>query len=251
MAKLPILPESDAWLHSLNEEITEIRIEKDNHKISKICARGRELLQRLNEGGASSSEIMDMIKETHDLDNTTTTWRAGPDWTYRTIHRSEVMHDGDAAFILPEFIQLHRDVWIAYEWNYHRTARILLHENLLGCLNQLELMCAEKQETLPVDSASLREASVSTIRFLMGEVISTVPQMLGDIDNEGNIMKDELTNKICKGIGGYFLLWPIRIVKSSKYALEEQTATAQTVFERIRECTGMKLALGETSCVGR
>lgn len=251
VSKLPLIPESDAWLNSLNEEITEIRIEKDNRKIGKICTRGRELLQALSEGTASISEVLDMIKEMHDLDHATTTWRAGPDWAFKTIHRSEIVHGDEAAMFLPEFVQLHRDVWIAYEWNYHRTARILLHENLLSCLDTLEATCSEKQETLPVDSASLRETSVSTIQFLIDEVISTVPQMLGDIDNEGNIMNEELAAKICRGIGGYFLLWPIRVLKSSKYAMPDQSTTSQTVFDRIRECTGMKSALGDASSVGR
>ena len=75
--------------------------------------------------------------------------------------------------------------------------------------------------------------------------------MLGDIDNEGNIMNEELAAKICRGIGGYFLLWPIRVLKSSKYAMPDQSTTSQTVFDRIRECTGMKSALGDASSVGR
>ena len=251
ISKLSLLPESDAWLDSLNDEMTEIRIEKDNHKISKVCARGRELLQALGDGGASAEEFLDMVKEMHDLDQATTTWRAGPDWVFKTIHRSEIIHGEEAALFFPEFVQLHRDVWIAYEWNYHRTARILLHENLLSCLDKLEALCSETQDPLPVDSVSLRETSISTIQFLIDEVISTVPQMLGDIDHEGNIMNEELAAKICRGIGGYFLLWPIRVSKSSRYAMEDQTTTSQAVFDRIRECTGMKSALGEASAVGR
>jgi hypothetical protein len=250
---MPLLPESDSWLDSLNEKVIEIRIEKDNHEISKVCARGKELLQMLNESGkeASSNEILGMIRELHELDHNSTTWRAGPDWAYKTIHRSEIVHSGEASFFLPEFVQLHRDVWIAYEWNYHRTARVILHETLLRCLEQLETMYPEQQGALPVDSASLKEASISTIQFLADEVISTVPQMLGDIDHEGNIMGEELGAKICKGIGGYFLLWPIRITKSTKYALPDQTIIAQAVFDRIRECTGMKSALGDASCIVR
>lgn len=251
VSKLPLLEESDAWLDSLNEQITEIRIEKDNHKISKVCARGRDLFQALNEGGGSASEILDMIREMHDLDHSSTTWRAGPEWAYKTIHRSEIVQSGEANFFLPEFVQLHRDVWIAYEWDYHRTARIILHETLLKCLEQLEAMYPEKQEALPVDSASLKETSISTIQFLVDEVISTVPQMLGDIDHEGNIMGEDLGAKICRGIGGYFLLWPIRILKSSKYAMADQTIISQAIFDRIRECTSLKSTLGEASCVGR
>lgn len=250
---MPLLPESDAWLDSLNEEVTEIRLEKDNHKINKVCARGKELLAALNESenGASSDEVLAMIRELHELDHNSTTWRAGPDWAYRTIHRSEIVHGGEASFFLPEFVQLHRDVWIAYEWNYHRTARVVLHETLLRCLEALEAMYPVQEGALPLDSASLKETSISTIQFLVDEVASTVPQMLGDIDHEGNVLGDELGAKICKGIGGYFLLWPIRIMKSSKYVLPDQAATHQAIFDRIRECTGMKSALGDASCIVR
>jgi hypothetical protein len=249
VSKLPLLPESEGWLDSLNEEITEIRIEKDNHQISKVCARARHLLQNLDESGVSGNEIVEIIKEIHDLDLTATSWRASPDWAYKTVHRSEIVHGGEAALFFPEFIQLHRDVWIAYEWDYHRTARILLHENLLRCLDRLDALCSERQEAVAVDSASLRETSLGIIQLLADEVLSTVPQMLGDIDQDGNIMNDELGAKICRGIGGYFLLWPMRVVKSTKSVTEEQTALAQAVFDRIRECTGMKSALGDASCV--
>lgn len=192
---------------------------------------------------------MEIIKEIHDLDLTATSWRATPEWSYKTVHRSEIVHAGEAALSFPEFIQLHRDVWIAYEWDYHRTARILLHENLLRCLDRLEVLYSERQEAVPVDSASLRETSVSTVQLLADEILSTVPQMLGDIDQDGSIMNDELGAKICRGIGGYFLLWPMRVVKSTRSVMKEQTAAAQAVFDRIRECTGMKTALGNASCV--
>lgn len=251
MSKLPLLPESDAWLDSLNEGVTEIRLEKDNHKISKVCARGRELLQALNESKVEGSEVLDIIRELHDLDHSVTTWRGGPYWAFKTIHRSEIERATEAPFFLPEFVQLHRDVWIAYEWNYHRTARVILHETLLNCLQHVESTYPEKEQELPYSYQSLKEASTSTIHFLADEIISTVPQMLGDIDHEGNVMNEELGVKICRGIGGYFLLWPMRILKSSKYTMADQTTIAQTIFDRIRECTGMESALGNASCVGR
>ena len=74
----------------------------------------------------------------HELDQTAITWRQGSCWAYETIHRSELGRDELATSKFPEFIQLHPDVWIAYEWNYHRTARIILHEHLLECLDRLQ-----------------------------------------------------------------------------------------------------------------
>ena len=249
VAKLSILPESEGWLDSLNDDIPEVHIEKDNHQINKVCQRARSLLQKISTS-ESRSQILDMIREMHALDLKATNWRAGPNWAYKTVHRSEISQDAEAKSKFPEFVQLHPDVWIAYEWNYQRTGRILLHENLLRCLDRLETLTAETEE-VQVDIHSFREMSITIIQFLIEEVLSTTPQMLGDIDQEGNLMDEVIGASICKGIGGYFLLWPIRIAKSAKHATPEQTTAAQAVFERIRECTGMKSALGDASLVER
>jgi hypothetical protein len=72
--------------------------------------------------------------------------------------------------------------------------------------------------------------------------------MFGDIDHEGRLQTLSEASK-CRGLGGYFLLWPIKIVKRSELATEEQRHWAEAVFERIREYTGMKSALGDTSII--
>lgn len=60
-----------------------------------------------------------MIKEMHEIDQVSTNWRAGPAWDYKTIHRSEVSDDPNVVAKFPELLQLHQDVWIAYEVSYH------------------------------------------------------------------------------------------------------------------------------------
>ena len=190
-----------------------------------------------------------MVKEMHDLDQVASTWRQGPSWAYKTIHRSEITQDRSIAHKLPEFVQLHRDVWIAYEWNYHRTARIILHEQLLECLDRLQSVYSGSQGPSPMDLCLLKEASISIIRALVDEVLFTVPQSLGDVDHEGNIMHTPSPGPNCQAVGGYFLLWSIKTIKVTRSATEEQREVAKEVFERIRECTGMKSALGELSSI--
>jgi hypothetical protein len=249
VSKLAILPESERWLDSLNDEMPEVHIEKDNHQISKACQRARSLLQQVSTS-VSRSQILDMVREMHTLDLKATSWRAGPNWAYKTVHCSELPLDEETMSKFPEFVQLHPDVWIAYEWDYQRTGRILLHENLLRCLDRLETLPPEPDE-VQVDISSLRQTSIDIVQFLIDEILSTGPQMLGDVDHEGNLMDDAIGASICKGVGGYFLLWPIRIAKSTKYATAEQAIATQALFERIRECTGMKSALGDASRVER
>ncbi|CZR51355.1 related to negative acting factor [Phialocephala subalpina] len=210
------IAESQAWMDSLNEEIPDVRLEKHAFEISKISERARRLLKEIE-----TAPDQTLIKEMLKLDRVSTTWRNGPEWAFKTVPTPT------------GFIQLHRDVWIAYEWNYHRTARIILHKQLLDCLERM-------------DSPELTAASTGVIRGLTDEILSTVPQMMGDIDSDGRPMNNQI---LSRGIGAYFLLWPIKVVKGASSATEEQRKAAQKVFERIRDYTGMKTALGEASSI--
>ncbi|TAQ89379.1 hypothetical protein B7494_g2269 [Chlorociboria aeruginascens] len=241
------LPESDAWLDTLNEELPWTRAEKNSLAINKVCQRARELRKNMDDSNLSLDKTLVIIKEMLELDHVSTTWRNRPEWQYRTIHRQTITQDEHDLSKLPDFIELHRDVWIAYEWNYYRTARIILHEHLLQCLDRYQ--GSNYSPSLLTALDSFRETATMAIRTLVNEILSTVPQSLGDVDHEGRIIRDSGGPSICKGLGGYFLLWPIKISKNTRSARPEQRSAAQTVFERIRECTGMKSALGEASSI--
>ena len=243
ISRQAILPESEVWLNSLNEELPHIRVEKDTFQINKICERARNLLKSIKDTKSPADEILDMVKQMHDLDQIAETWRQGPEWAYKTVHRSQISEDELVTYEFPKFIQLHHDVWIAYEWNYHRTARIILHKHLMDCLDRLQFL----QEPFQSDLCSLKQASVDTVQTLVDEVLSTVPQSLGDIDRNGNIMEIWSDTPKSKAVGGYFLLWPIKVILATRYATVEQITAARGVFERIRSITGMKSALGERS----
>jgi hypothetical protein len=239
------MPESEVWLESLNDELPEVQIEKRNLEIVKICHRARTLLQRIIDVESSVYDVLDMVREMRVLDQTASTWRQGPNWAFKVISRSDIFPYDKLVSTFPEIIQLHHDVWIAYEWNYHRTARILLHEQLLRCLERIRQGCQGQVRT---ENDFITLTSIEIIQSLTDDILSTVPQMFGDIDHEGRPQTLSEASK-CRGLGGYFLLWPIKIVKRCKLAAEEQRHRAETVFERIREYTGMKSALGDKSII--
>ena len=243
----PPLPESETWLNALSDELPDVRIEKTNHEISKTCNKARQLLKDIKSDEYSIDRILEMIGEMHEVDRISRSWRGGPEWSYKSIHRFELANPDLPT--LPDFVQLHPDVWIAYEWNYHRTARIILHKHLLQCLDRLGTLSSDSPQLVLDSIASYKQISLTIIRSMMDEVFSTVPQSLGDIDYEGRILESVKGNSMCKGIGGYFLLWPIRIIKGSPHATPEQTIFANKVFDRIRDCTGMKAALGDESII--
>ena len=235
---------SDEWLDSLNEELPYVRIEKDNFQINKICARARSLLRSLDNLEGDLNRILDTIKEMHELDRIATTWRKGPEWAYREIHYSSMDQDWSKFPGFPAYVQLHHDVWIAYEWNYHRTGRMIMHEHLMACLSRLQ----ESHSGInPLELASTEQASLAIIWSLANEILSTVPQSLGDIDHQGKFNQNPSNAPKVRSVGAYFLLWPIKMIKGLKHPTAEQKRIAQAVFERIREYTGMKSTLGERS----
>ena len=242
--RLENLAVSEEWLDSLNEELPYVRIEKDNSQINKICSRARSLLKSLDNLEGDVYRLLDTIKEMHELDQIATTWRKGPEWAYREIYYSDMDQDWSKVPGFPAYVQLHHDVWIAYEWNYHRTGRMIMHEHLLECLGRLQ---NSQSGINPLELASTEQASLDIIWSLANEILSTVPQSLGDIDHQGNLNQSPSSTPKARGVGAYFLLWPIKMIKALKYPTTEQKRIAQVVFERIREYTGMKSALGERS----
>ncbi|KAF4441697.1 hypothetical protein F53441_11957 [Fusarium austroafricanum] len=111
--------------------------------------------------------------------------------------------------------------------------------------------CLQKLGTTPSSAeAGIKpriEDSIKNVQSLASEVLSTVPQSFGDIDHLGRCHSESKPAR-WQAIGAYLLLWPIKIIKTSDSSTTEaQKVDAQMVFDRIRECTGMKSSLGALS----
>jgi len=245
---LPV-PETTNWLDQLNDNEPYVRLEKNTNAISDTCQRARMLLEVINAGGLPASTIVDTINELHSLDQAVVTWRQSSEWSFTNLFLSERPDLEPAARGITDQIQLHPDIWMAYEWNYHRAARITFLEQVLKCANaalvipDLDLV----EEAMLTDTIA---ESTATIQWLADEVFSTVPQTLGDVDAMGRAhnIKDGFPR--CRAIGGYLLLWPIRISKAQESpTTQEQKQRARRVFGRIRDYTGMKATLGDKSII--
>lgn len=246
---LPQTDETSDWLGQLNDSEAYVRLEKNTHDISETCKRARSLLALISAGGLPTSTLVNMIKELHSLDQAAVSWRQTSQWSFTTLEVSERQDLSPAARGITDRIQLHPDVWMAYEWNYHRTARIIFLQQLLQCskaaLEALDLAEVEKQ-TL---NNTVTEC-ILTIQWLADEFLATVPQSFGDVNHMGQPHDGKDGPPRCRAIGGYLLLWPTRTAKDEKSATSmEQKERAQRVFERIREYTGMKDLLGDKSAI--
>ncbi|KAF7558951.1 hypothetical protein G7046_g5205 [Stylonectria norvegica] len=248
--QLDPLPESKEWLDTLNEQVSFVRLEKDSLDISTVCQKARSSIQCLQNDSLSYEEVAHLVEEMMRLDDESARWRQRPEWAFRTLSRSELKGDPVLIPQLPATIQLHRDVWMAYEWCYHRTARIILHQRLLTFLRTASSNTIAKTPEAATKMARWEVSSILTIQTLVDEVLATVPQFFGDVDHLGRCLDNRSETPRCQAIGAYLLLWPMKIIKSPEgMSTHAQKDAALTVFERIRECTGMKLSLGDLSMI--
>jgi hypothetical protein len=243
------IPETSDLLTELNDNEPSVRLEKNADDILETCKRARTLLGLITAGGLPASTIVDMVKELHLSDQEAVRWRQTSQWSFTSIAVSERPDLSSVARGITETIQLHSDVWMAYEWNYHRTARIIFLQQLLQCakaaLEGPDLDVVHEQ----ILSNTIAEC-VATIQWLADEFLATVPQSLGDVNHMGRLHDSNNGPPRCRAIGGYLLLWPTRTVKAETSATSvNQKERAQRVFEKIRECTGMKDLLGDKSII--
>ncbi|KAL7936364.1 hypothetical protein V8C35DRAFT_232459 [Trichoderma chlorosporum] len=243
------IPGTSDLLNELNDSEPSVRLEKNADDILETCKRARTLLSLITAGGLPASSVVDMIKELHSSDQEAVSWRQTSQWSFTSITVSERPDLSSAAHGITETIQLHSDVWMAYEWNYHRTARIIFLQQLLRC-SQAALEAPDLEE---VDEHTLNSTiaeCISTIQWLADEFLATVPQSFGDVDHMGRLHDSKDGPPRCRAIGGYLLLWPTRTIKAETSATSvDQKERARRVFERIREYTGMKDLLGDKSIV--
>ncbi|KAF3768092.1 hypothetical protein M406DRAFT_329132 [Cryphonectria parasitica EP155] len=255
---LPPVPVIDELFEHLNDQMPFVRLERDASRISSLCAKGRALraaLQNLDQEQRGATELLNLVREMQSLDREAVAWRQGPEWSYAVLKTSDLAGDEAVLSTFPDTIHIHPDIWTAYEWDYHHTARVLMHKQLLACLHRAAMLSTgDDEESTCVASLliPLEAESVAIIRSLVTKVLATVPQMMGDIDHTGHVRRSQSLAPRCRAIGAYFLLWPIKIFKGDllqDISTDQQRHAAAAIFERVREYTGMKSLLGDESLI--
>ncbi|KAK6853112.1 hypothetical protein PG995_009924 [Apiospora arundinis] len=242
----PALSESTIWLDQLNDEAPFVRIEKNAHEIKQTCETARSLLESVTKDDIPYPHAIKALRELYELDRTASSWRQGPQWYFRTVSTCDLSLDLSLP-LLTDDIELHSDVWKAYELNYHRTARIVFHQQLLKVLEAV-LAKPDLPESLVLNLHSMMDQSTNVVSALVESVFATVPQSLGDVDRLGHATDARDGIPKCRSIGCYLLLWPIKIIKAPGSAASlEQRDKACSVYERIRDYTGMRSRLGVLS----
>ena len=121
-------------------------------------------------------------------------------------------------------------IWSTGIWNKHRAARIILHQTFLEVFSSTMVggACNSK-------SRDWSAISLSIIQNMIKDILASIPFSLGDVptsDTTGPPMS----------IGGYFLVWVLRVVIRCTFASTEQKYAARSILLRIGRLCGISYA---------
>jgi hypothetical protein len=117
------------------------------------------------------------------------------------------------------------NIWSAGQWNKHRAARIILHQKILETLDKTHPTDLDDQPRLSEQTA----LSLSIIYKMVHDVFASVAYSLGATAGSNSSFP--------KGVGGYFLIWSLKVILRCPFISEEQYFTAKDVLWRVgKEC---------------
>ncbi|KAI9166461.1 alfa-L-rhamnosidase [Paramyrothecium foliicola] len=152
-------PEEPDVLDQINDNEPFARLERSTQDFKHTCKRAQELLEMIETERQPTSTIVDMVQELHSLDQEAVSWRQSSPWSFTNLSMSERPDLQALGQGIGETIQLHPDVWMAYEWNYHRAARILFLQKLLCCANTAIVTPGLQEDEESILTDTIREAT--------------------------------------------------------------------------------------------
>ena len=164
--------------------------------------------------------------------------QASGDFRYEIVHSfSGLTLSGTHAPQTVPKLHVYSSVSMAYLWNLHRIARMLLEDSLILCTFRSD----EMNTTRDVwnQHSEIRARLSGKISDLIDDICSSVPYLLGEINQEGNLQKSPQN----RAVGGLFLLYPLRLTLVLNRASPAQELWIAKQLEYIKNIFGIQAAI--------
>lgn len=205
-------------------------------EICHLLADANETLRREVNSAHLTSDLQHIINSIVSLDARFKAWIERPPGSYRFTQLERF--DGSSS-IAPHGskpgipVHLYSSPSMASLWNMYRCMRILLLRSLLACMSR-------QQESIPLDSPfpdinSRNIPGAQDIPDLVNGILASVPYMLGDVDQNGNLIYPQQR----KAVGALFLLWPLRLLLHLDVIDSKQRDWITERLEYIRNALGI------------
>ena len=203
-----------------------------------LLADANETLRREVNSDNLTSDLQHIINSIVSLDTRFKAWIDRPPGSYRFTRLER--HDCSSSIAphgsqpgIPVPVHLYSSPSMASLWNMYRCMRILLLRSLLACTSR-------QQESIPFDLPfpeinSRNIPGVQDLPDLVNGILTSVPYMLGDVDQSGNLLYPQQR----KAAGALFLLWPLRLLLHLDVIDSKQRAWITDRLEYIRNALGI------------
>ena len=176
-----------------------------------LLADADDLLRQAAIDYVQVTALHEIINAIFILDMKLTTW-SGQASGYYLFAKMEAPSSAPpkTAFDLqaPPSIHLYTSPTMATMWNQYRCMRILLLECLQKCSSRQRKYTAWEPTPLEIDNACAVDQISQGIEDLIDDICASVSYLLGEVDQEGNLRQPQQK----KAIGGFLLLWPLRLI---------------------------------------
>lgn len=218
----------DWWLSDAVQVETAAQVQRLNFKTGELRARLAKLIGSVARTPENVELMLDVIRQAQTIDQEAVNWMKNvPDhWHYKTIAWEDNVPNGDYAKteVFPGRVDVYQDFYIASVWNMARITRVILASAIVRCA---AWVCS------PVDYRTTPEYATAarTCADTITDIIASVPYQLGWHTKRKHLFDSkELCGFPCgdddsmKGLGGYFLTWPLGVLRGLDYTTDNQRA---------------------------
>lgn len=130
---------------------------------------------------------------------------------------------------------IYRGFWSETLWNKHRSVIITLSQALLARLDVAK-SSSRDEDFETNDIIELRYKVTREIQIMVRDILASIAFSVGDIPSQ-------FTVGMPKSVGGYFLIWTLKVILRCPVASEEQRDLARAALLRIGRQFGISYAL--------
>lgn len=241
-------PEQIAWLEKLDINNIPLRISSDVQRMSTLAGAAKKLIddhalseasqaESLTKARQIASDIQNLLTSVQDWTTAITeSWKPtlkGPD---EIAQRDEP--DFSSTIPIPRFkcprTLSYHDKWLAYMWNFHAAAQIVLRESLAEVIDHAATLQPgyHDEEEMERFMHQQRRAVVD----LSSVIIRSFPQLLGFMHKETQGPYSLPQGKMA---GRFFSLFAMCVVREARFVPDVHRQTASEVIEWIGSSHGL------------
>lgn len=229
--------EHAALRSSDDQELLIVEMQNINRAVCYTIKEIHDILEQTCFDLKSLEFLQSLISSTTVLHERLQTWEAQASrlHPYHHVDSARLWPPGSPSATGPPIsFHVYSSVSVAHVWNIHRTSRIYL---LRGLIRSLTRQALERGQILDSTGNAGIEAQLKReTQRLANDVCSSVPYMLGEIDQEDHL----LHNQHSKAVGGLFLLWPLGSLLPLGFLPQERITWIRERLDYIRDGLGIQ-----------